>query len=65
VALEDYARVQTGATAAEAITPQEREVSGLHLCGLPAPVTEAVRRDIIDFARELTAASSSGGLGWS
>jgi hypothetical protein len=68
VALEDYARVLTVARAAETIAAAPNDattVRGVHLCGLDAPVTDAARRDVADFARELAANESSGGLGWS
>jgi hypothetical protein len=63
VALEDYARVLTRADAAE--TTGDDAVSGVHLCGLPAPIADAARHDLTDFARELAARESTGGLGWS
>ena len=65
VALEDYARVLTGATAAEAIESAPGTVSGVHLCGLPAAPGTAAERDLTDFARELASATPGGGLGWS
>jgi hypothetical protein len=64
VALEDYARVVTGARAAETIG-DATTIVGVHLCGLPAVVSEPARRDLVDFVRELAARESSGGLGWS
>ena len=65
VALEDYARVLTGASAAEAISMAAGEVAGVHLCGLPSGASPSAQRDIVDFARDLAAASPGGGLGWS
>jgi hypothetical protein len=65
VALEDYARVLTGAANADVVEQAPREVSGVHLCGLSAAITPIAERDITDFARELAAALPGGGLGWS
>ena len=65
VALEDYARVLTTAAAAEVETGDDGAVTGLHLCGLSSGITAAAERDVADFARELAAATPSGGLGWS
>jgi hypothetical protein len=65
VALEDYARVLTGAAAAEAIERAPGEVVAVHLCGLAKPLAETAAADIIAFTRELAAASPGGGLGWS
>jgi hypothetical protein len=64
VALEDYARALTGARAASAVSDREAVVA-VHLCGLSSAVTAAAQKDIVDFARELRATSSGGGLGWS
>jgi hypothetical protein len=66
VALEDYARVTTRARAAEAMRGDAASglVSGVHVCGLPQPVTAAIARDVEDFARSL-AVARPGGLGWS
>jgi hypothetical protein len=50
-ALEDYARVLTGAGEAEA-RRRGPAVDGVHLCGSPAP-DAAVRKDLEDFARDL------------
>ncbi|HEY3121384.1 MAG TPA: hypothetical protein VGL15_12215 [Vicinamibacteria bacterium] len=58
VALEDYARVLTGAAEAEVLRGGT-EVAGLHLCGTGAP-EPAVLRDLEDFARELAAARRYG-----
>jgi hypothetical protein len=65
VALEDYARVLTRAAAAEIAGGDDTAVTGVHLCGVPSPITDAARRDLTDFARELAARESTGGLGWS
>jgi hypothetical protein len=65
VALEDYARTLTRAGAAEAVRAGDGgAIRGVHVCGLAAPVTPAVRRDIEDFARSLVT-GTGGGLGWS
>jgi len=66
LALEDYAREVGGAGAAELIkTAAERSsVTGVHLCAVRAPLTEAALADIEGFARAL-AAGGAGGLGWS
>jgi hypothetical protein len=50
-ALEDYARVLTGAAEVEVLR-READVRGLHLCGSPAPEA-ALLRDLEDFARDL------------
>jgi hypothetical protein len=66
VALEDYARVLTRARAAETVgNGSDAIVSGVHLCGLPSPISDAARQDVVDFAHDLSARESSGGLGWS
>lgn len=67
VALEDYARTVSRAGAVESVRAQgdARAVSGLHLCGLQAPPTPAMIRDVEDFARDLAQGGGSGGLGWS
>ena len=66
VALEDYARVLTRALAAATLNgDDETMVTGVHLCGLPAPINDAAQQDIVAFAREISARESSGGLGWS
>jgi hypothetical protein len=66
MALEDYARTLTGAGAAEVIRGEGEgaEARGVHLCGLGAPLTAAVRADVLGFARSL-AADRPHGLGWS
>lgn len=62
VALEDYARVLTGAHAA--LVVQEGDVvRGVRLDGAK-PVSEDHSRDIEAFARSL-ADAGQGGLGWS
>jgi hypothetical protein len=66
VGLEDYARVLTGAAAADVIEDAGGAVTGVHLCGLGQPVSERAAADILAFARDLQAASpGGGGLGWS
>jgi hypothetical protein len=66
LALEDYAREVGGAGAAEVIrmAAERKDVTGVHLCALGAPLTEAALADIEGFARAL-AAGRVGGLGWS
>ena len=64
VALEDYARALSGSSAAEAVH-ETRGIVGVHLCGLPAPLSATARKDISDFARELAQKVPGGGLGWS
>jgi hypothetical protein len=66
LALEDYARTVGGARAAELVRTEaeSKAITGVHLCGLAAPLTAALRADIEDFARVL-AAGGAGGLGWS
>jgi hypothetical protein len=65
VALEDYARTVTRAQAAEALRgTADAPVRGVHLCGLAAPLTPALARDVEDFARSLVT-GGRGGLGWS
>jgi hypothetical protein len=63
VALEDYARVLARARAAEAVRAEDA-VSGVHLCGAPAPPSSSVLADLEGFARSLSG-GPSGGLGWS
>jgi hypothetical protein len=67
VALEDYAREVTRAREVEAVRMEHdpRRVCGVHLCGLDAEPTTALRADVEDFARDLAARSGGGGLGWS
>lgn len=66
VALEDYARILTRARAAEALRRADDPsmVAGVHVCGLGAPLTQAVVTDIEDFTRALVVERSGGGLGW-
>jgi hypothetical protein len=65
VALEDYARTVARARSAEALRGADTgPITGVHLCGLAAPVAPALVRDVEDFARSLLA-GSGGGLGWS
>jgi hypothetical protein len=66
VALEDYARAVARAEAAEAVRAEDRPavVRALHLCGVAAPPTAAMLRDIEGFAASLVT-SPGGGLGWS
>jgi hypothetical protein len=66
LALEDYARTVGGARAAELVRTEgeANAISGVHLCGVGAPLTPALRADIEDFARAL-AAGGAAGLGWS
>ena len=67
VALEDYARALTRASAAEAVRAGDDAsvVAGLHLCGVGAELAASVVTDIEDFARDLAGAAGTGGLGWS
>ena len=66
VALEDYARALTGATAAEALGDGEKpeRLRGVHLCALSTPPAAGMQEDIEAFAGEL-ADRASVGLGWS
>jgi hypothetical protein len=66
VALEDYARTVARAGGAELVRAagETGAVTGVHLCAPRAPVGDAARADIEDFARAL-AAGGAGGLGWS
>jgi hypothetical protein len=65
VALEDYARAATGASAAAVVTGEDASrVLALHLCGTGGEPPDAVREDVLAFAREL-AQREGGGLGWS
>ena len=67
VALEDYARVLAQAETAEALrsTSDPALVRGLRLGAVAATLTEALFRDIEDFARGLAQGGTDGGLGWS
>lgn len=66
VALEDYARVLTRASAAEVVpTPgQPGLIDGVHLCGARPPLAPSAIADIEGFAQSLPA-GRAGGLGWS
>jgi hypothetical protein len=64
VALEDYARVVSGANAAQVVELGTGLVSAVHLCGVAA-LNTAAERDIADFAAELRSAVPGGRLGWS
>ena len=66
VALEDYARVLTAATGAEAIRDEQAggRVRAVRLVGQKATPSAAQHRDIEDFARGLAALSTGSGLGW-
>jgi hypothetical protein len=66
VALEDYARVLTRATRAEAIRTQAAgtRVTGVRLEGPSSPPSRAEHQDIEDFARGLASEGSGAGLGW-
>ena len=66
VALEDYAREMSRSRETEAIRDDTDPsmVSGVHVCGLGAPLTRAVITDVEDFARALVF-QTGGGLGWS
>ena len=67
VALEDYARALTRCRTAELLRAEEdpSAVAGVHVCGLQAPPGEAALADLEDFARDMAARASEGGLGWS
>ena len=67
VALEDYAREVVRAREVEAVRGEGSPglVTGLHLCGLDAEPSPALRADVEDFARDLATRSGGGGLGWS
>jgi hypothetical protein len=65
LAVEDYALTLAGARSAEAI-PGPDGVRGVHLCGLPGPLSAEVARDVRDFALGLCETGEGGpGLGWS
>ena len=40
-------------------------VTGLHVCGLTAPVPEGQWQDLEAFGREMARQAGEGGLGWS
>ena len=67
VALEDYARVLAQAERAEALrsTSDPALVRGVQLWAAGATLTEALARDIEDFAHGLAQGRQDGGLGWS
>lgn len=65
VALEDYARVLTRSSAAEAMPGGGPGlIAGVHLCGAPQPLAATALADIEGFAVSLLA-GRAGGLGWS
>ena len=64
VSLEDYARVLGRSVQAEAVSAPDGGISGVHLCGLPAPPAPSVIDDVEGFARELVSGAAGGGLGW-
>ena len=66
VALEDYARVLAQAEGAEALRSKSDPalVRGVRLLATAATLTEALARDIEDFAQGL-AQGRTDGLGWS
>ena len=67
VALEDYARVLAQAKGAEALRSKSDPalVRGVRLLAAAATLTEALARDIEDFAHGLAQGRTNGGLGWS
>ena len=67
VALEDYAREVIRAREVEVVRAHgdPGRIAGLHLCGLDALPSAALRADVEDFARDLAALTGGGGLGWS
>ncbi len=67
VALEDYARVLAQAEGAEAVRRPDDPalVRGVRLRAAAATLTEALARDIEDFAHGLAQGRPDGGLGWS
>jgi hypothetical protein len=67
VALEDYARVLTRSRSAEAIRAEDDPsvVTGVHVCGLGAPLRQTVLTDLEDFARDMAVRGARGGPGWS
>ena len=67
VVLEDYARVLAQAKGAEALrsTSDPALVHGVRLWAAAATLTEALARDIEDFAHGLAQGRTDGGLGWS
>lgn len=67
VALEDYARALTRCRAAELLRggKDASTVTGVHVCGLPAPPGPNALADLEAFARDMAIRASEGGLGWS
>ncbi len=67
LALEDYARAVTQASAAEVTRASDDpvRVRGVHVCGLAASLTPALLTDVEDFARSVAVHPGEGGLGWS
>ena len=67
VALEDYARALTRSRGAESIRAADDPsvVTGVHVCGLGAPLKRTALNDIEDFARDMALRGPGGGLGWS
>ena len=67
VVLEDYARVLAQAEGAEALRSNSDPalVHGVSLQAAAATLTEALARDIEDFAHGLAQGGTDGGLGWS
>lgn len=65
VALEDYSRTLGRAEKADVLM-QDGRVAGVHLCRPQEDLSEALRRDLEDFATELVRRTEgTGGLGWS
>lgn len=67
VVLEDYARVLALASSALALRSRSDPalVRGVRLHEAAATLTEALARDIEDFAHGLAQGQGDGGLGWS
>ncbi len=67
VAVEDYARTLTQSRAAEAVRRADEPsmIEGVHVCGLGAPLTQAIVTDLEDFARGVAMPDNGSGLGWS
>jgi hypothetical protein len=65
VSLEDYARVLSRASRAEAVPATDGQgIAGVHLCGLLARPAPPVLEDVEGFARELARGAPGSGLGW-
>ena len=66
VALEDYARVLARAEAAEALRSEgaSERVTGVRIAAAASVLTAAQRKDIEDFARDLSRRGGGSGLGW-